>query len=55
MNQEVKIRPEDIPDYAWQQGFRVLAQSIQRLLADPKLRAEYEAWKAAQAAQEARA
>ena len=55
MNEEVKVRPEEIPDYAWQQGFRVLAKSIQRALADPKIRAEYEAWKASQAAQEVRA
>ena len=49
MNQ-VKIDPAAIPSYAWEQGFRIVADSLKRLLADPKIRAEYEAWKEAQTA-----
>lgn len=40
----VQIIPSEVPNYAYEQACRVLYSSINRALADPKLRREYEEW-----------
>ena len=45
--EEVHIDPKEIPNVDYKIGCSVLAASIRRLLADPEIRAEYEAWEKA--------
>ena len=45
--EDCHIDPKKIPNVDYEIGCSVLAASIRRLLADPKIRAEYEAWKKA--------
>lgn len=43
---DVHIDPALIPEVEWDMMCRTLADCIKRAMADPKLRAEYEAWAA---------
>ncbi len=44
-NHTVVIDPKDIPDECYQIGCSILYSSIRRALADPVLKADFEAWK----------
>lgn len=49
----VRIDPALVPNRAWDEACRILRESITAALADPKLRAEYEAFKVRYAAEKA--
>ena len=53
MDIQVKIDPDLIPNYVYDQACAVLCTSICRLLSDPALRQEFEAWKKEYAAEQA--
>jgi len=50
----VKINPKSIADVDMNLGCRALKSCIERMLADPAKRAEFEEWKQRRAAQEAK-
>ena len=49
----ISIDPSLVPSCAYDQACVVLASSIRAVLADPRLRKEYEEWKAKNAAKTA--
>lgn len=50
MDERPAIDPKQVPDYAYDIACTILFSSISRALADPKLKAEYEAWKRSRSA-----
>ena len=53
VKEKIKINPTDIPDADYQTACRILSYSVRRAFENPRVRQEYELWKAEKEARKA--